>query len=71
MDLSGDTEDFLVPGPNETFTSAGLTTRSLSKKPRLDSLIIIPFLNSVDSSRAMASCCYNKKKKKKKKKKTD
>jgi len=62
MELSGDSGDFLVPGPNETFTRAGLRTRSLSKKPRRDSLIIIPFLNSVDSSRAMASCCYNKSK---------
>lgn len=62
MELSGDTGDLLVPGPNETFTWAGLRTRSLSKKPRRDSLIIIPFLNSADSSRAMASCCYDKSK---------
>jgi hypothetical protein len=59
-DLAGAAEDFLFPGPKETFTSAGLTTLSFSMKPRRDSLIIIPSLSTSDSSRATASCSYNK-----------
>ncbi|MED6176149.1 hypothetical protein PIB30_085299 [Stylosanthes scabra] len=34
MDLLEVTVDFLFPGPEETLTSAGLRTRSLSKNPR-------------------------------------
>ncbi|KAF7816921.1 pentatricopeptide repeat-containing protein [Senna tora] len=55
LDLSAVTVDFWLAGPKETLTSAGLKTRSLSKKPRLDSSMMIPSLYSWDSSRAMAS----------------
>ncbi|GAY41691.1 hypothetical protein CUMW_061380 [Citrus unshiu] len=57
-DFSVATEAFFRPGPTETFTLAGLISRSPRRNPRRVSSIIIPSLNSSDSSRAMASCTY-------------
>lgn len=43
------------PGPAETLTIAGLSNLSPRINPRRNSSITIPSLNSLDSSRAIAS----------------
>lgn len=55
--------ELFLPGPFETFTLAGLRSRSPSKNPRLNSWITIPSFISCDSSRATASCNCNQRKK--------
>lgn len=50
-----ETSDLGRPGPAETLTIAGLSRRSPRRKPRLNSSITMPSLNSLDSSRAIAS----------------
>ena len=52
---------FLLTGPKETLTFAGLRTRSPRTNPLFSSSVIIPALTASDSSREIASCNYNKK----------
>lgn len=57
-ELLGDSGAFFLPGPAETLTVAGLRSRSPRRNPRWHSSIIIPSLNSADSSLPIASCNY-------------